>query len=160
MDSGPFLDIIPILLSYLDLRSLVHLAQTCHFWKERIYYDLKLWPNVIELPYIGRMRDYGSKRHNPEKIIKMKVWSMILPPENPKALEHVLEKMASSDESIRRFQLVEKRYEGYGHSCSSFNCCGSGTPRYPSTLGCQYTYHQKCADPSSYWSDMYDLHDG
>ncbi|CAF3572910.1 unnamed protein product [Rotaria sp. Silwood1] len=108
MDSGPFLDIIPILLSYLDLRSLVHLAQTCRFWRERIYNDLKLWPNMIELPYIGHMRDYSSRRHDPENVIKVKLWSMILPPDDLKALENVLEKMASSDESVQRFQLVEK----------------------------------------------------
>jgi hypothetical protein len=108
MDSGPFLDIIPTLLSYLDLKSLVHLAQTCHFWKERIYTDLKLWPNVIELPYIGRMDGNCDDRHDPETVVKAKLWSMVLPPEDPKALEKVLDKMASSEESVRRFELAEK----------------------------------------------------
>ncbi|CAF1581899.1 unnamed protein product [Rotaria magnacalcarata] len=108
MDSGPFLDIIPILLSHLDLLSLVRLAQTCRFWKQRIYDDLKLWSNIIELPFMGHMRVYACKRHDIEKIIQVKLWSMILPPEDPKALETILEKMASSKESIRRFQHVEK----------------------------------------------------
>lgn len=108
MDSGAFLDVIPIILGYLDLKSLVQLSKTCHFWRQRIYNDVKLWPNMIELPYIGYMKggDYG--RNDPESIIETKLWSMILPPEDPKALEKVLEKMASSQESIQRFQLVEK----------------------------------------------------
>jgi hypothetical protein len=108
MDSGLFLDVIPTLLSYLDLKSLVHLAQTCRFWKNRIYTDLKLWPNVIELPYIGRMDGIRVGRDDPETVVKVKLWSMVLPPDDPKALEKVLGKMASSEESVRRFQLAEK----------------------------------------------------
>ncbi|CAF3359945.1 unnamed protein product [Rotaria sp. Silwood2] len=160
MDSGPFVDVIPILLSYLDFKSLVRLAQTCCFWKDRIYNDLKLWPNMIELPYIGRMDDDGFQRYDPETVVKEKLWSMVLPPDDPKALEKVLEKMASSEESVQRFQFVEKTYDGYGHSCSSFECCGSNTPNYHSTLGCQYTYHHKCADSSSNSRRSHELHDG
>jgi hypothetical protein len=109
MDSGAFLDVIPIILSYLDLKSLIQLSKTCHFWRERIYNDLKLWSNnIIELPYIGHMEGGNDGRNDPQSIIEVKLWSMILPPEDPKALEKVLEKMSSSQESIQRFQLVEK----------------------------------------------------
>jgi hypothetical protein len=109
MDSGAFLDVIPIILSYLDLKSLVQLSKTCHFWRQRIYNDVKLWSkNIIELPYIGHMECGYDTRNTPESVIQAKLWSMILPPEDPKALEKVLEKMASSQESIQRFQLVEK----------------------------------------------------
>ncbi|CAF4927681.1 unnamed protein product [Rotaria socialis] len=72
MDSGPFLDIIPILLGHLDLLSLIRLAQACRFWKRRIYGDLKLWPNVIELPFICHMRVYDCKCHDTEKTIQVK----------------------------------------------------------------------------------------
>ncbi|CAF3816095.1 unnamed protein product [Rotaria sp. Silwood1] len=293
MDSGPFLDIIPNVLKYLDIKSLLYLAQTCHFWKNRIYNDLKLWPKTIELPYIGCISNYiGGERENTlELAIEAKLWSAILPPEDPKALEKVLERMASSEESIKRFVLVEKvnfknfihtdeslrltallfpsikeisfegnllsivgvryiamscsklkhiefyecgnlnlsnacalfnteehkehlerifihnkssysyrddpitiddlpfmalcdrcqlyynqlknekemlclyhpgKYWGYGHSCSSFDCCGSNTPRYQSTLGCQYTYHVKSPSSSlaSGWKRSFELHEG
>ncbi|CAF4726633.1 unnamed protein product, partial [Rotaria socialis] len=83
MDSGPFLDIIPILLGHLDLLSLIRLAQACRFWKRRIYGDLKLWPNVIELPFICQMRVYDCKCHDTEKTIQVKLWSTVLPPEDP-----------------------------------------------------------------------------
>ncbi|CAF3317368.1 unnamed protein product [Rotaria socialis] len=108
MDSGPFLDIIPILLGHFDLLSLIRLAQACRFWKRRLYGDLKLWPNVIELPFICHMRVYDCKCHDTEKTIQVKLWSTVLPPEDPKALETILEKMTSSEESIRRFRHVEK----------------------------------------------------
>jgi len=112
MDSGAFLDVIPIILRYLDLKSLIQLSKTCHFWRQRIYTDLKLWPNSIELPYIGQMGgdkyEYGRGRYTLESVIEAKLWSMILPPEDPTALEKVLDKMASSEESIQRFQLIEK----------------------------------------------------
>jgi hypothetical protein len=51
-------------------------------------------------------------------------------------------------------------YSGYGHSCSSYDCCGSSTPRYTSTLGCQYTYHKE--DDDLYSNPYYfnELHDG
>ncbi|CAF3449078.1 unnamed protein product [Rotaria socialis] len=187
MDSGPFLDIIPILLGHLDLLSLIRLAQACRFWKRRIYGDLKLWPNVIELPFICQMRVYDCKCHDTEKTIQVKLWSMVLPPEDPKALETILEKMTSSEESIRRFRHVEKdsipfmalcrrcglhfnelknekemlrlylpgTYSRYGHSCSSFNCCGSGIPQYASSLECQYSHHTKCVNLSSKWHPEY-----
>ncbi|CAF3101903.1 unnamed protein product [Rotaria sp. Silwood2] len=54
-------------------------------------------------------------------------------------------------------------YSGYDHSCSSFDCCGSNTPRYPSTLGCQYTYHDKWFNASSSPNQRhysFKLHDG
>ncbi|CAF4348274.1 unnamed protein product, partial [Rotaria sordida] len=52
-------------------------------------------------------------------------------------------------------------YSGYGHSCPSYDCCSSSTPRYPSTLGCQYIYHEKCSDKSSSTrKHFYELHDG
>ena len=108
MDSGPFLDVIPTVLQYLDLKSLVNLAQTCHFWKTRIYTDLKLWPKVIELPYIGHMETHLCGRTTLEEVINAKLWSALLPPEDSKALEKFLDKMASSDESKQRFALVEK----------------------------------------------------
>jgi len=108
MDSGAFLDIIPILLQYLDLKSLVNLAQTCHFWRTRIYTDLKLWPKLIELPYIGHMETHFRGRNTPEEAINAKLWSALLPPEDPKALEKIFGKMASSNESIQRFASVEK----------------------------------------------------
>ena len=110
MDSGAFLDVIPIILNYLDLKSLIQLSKTCRFWKQRIYTDLKLWKNLIELPFIGHMHmaDGYYRRDQPESIIQAKLWSMLLPPEDPNALEKVLEKLASSEESIQRFQLVEK----------------------------------------------------
>jgi hypothetical protein len=41
-------------------------------------------------------------------LIEIKLWSAVLPPEDPNALEKVLAKIASSQESIQRFQLVEK----------------------------------------------------
>jgi hypothetical protein len=108
MDSGAFLDVIPIILRYLDLKSLIQLSKTCHFWRQRIYTDLKLWRHIIELPYIGQTGGDTYGRYSLESIIEAKLWSMILPPEDPKALEKVLDKMASSQESIQRFQLVEK----------------------------------------------------
>jgi ABC-type phosphate/phosphonate transport system substrate-binding protein len=46
--------------------------------------------------------------HDPETIVKAQVWSMVLPPDDRHALEKVLSKMASSEESIQRFQSVEK----------------------------------------------------
>jgi len=33
-------------------------------------------------------------------------------------------------------------YEGYGHSCSSFQCCGSNTPSYRGTPGCVWAKHE------------------
>ena len=111
MDSGPFLDVISTIVSYLDLKSLIHLAQTCCFWKKRIYNDLKLWPKVIELPYIGQMEGGFYGCYKPETIVKAKLWSMLLPPDDPNALENVLGKMASSNESMQRFLLVEKVYD-------------------------------------------------
>lgn len=107
MDSGAFLDVIPIILSYLDVKSLINLAKTCRFWKSRIYNDVYIWPKVIELPYIGHIHSHYY-RHSTDDIIKAKLWSMLLPPENPKALEQILQNMALSDESIYRFALVEK----------------------------------------------------
>ncbi|CAF3973239.1 unnamed protein product [Rotaria sordida] len=290
MDSGPFIDVIPIILNYLDLKSLVHLAETCRFWTERIYTDVKLWPKVIELPYVGCMDNYVGAHNVLEDVIEAKLWSMVRPPDDPQALEKVLEKMASSEQSIKRFALVKKvlfknfihtdeslrltallfpsieeisfegnllsivgvrniaiscgklryiefyqcgnldiesacrlfnteehkqnlerifiynrfrskyaitfpteddlpfmefcqrcglyynqlknekeklclyhpgTYSGYGHSCSSYDCCGSNTPRYPSTLGCQYICHEKCSDKSSSTrKHFYELHDG
>ncbi|CAF1093021.1 unnamed protein product [Rotaria sp. Silwood1] len=108
MDSGPFIDIIPIILNYLDLKSLVHLAKTCYFWKERIYTDVKLWPKVIELPYIGCMNNDVGIHNVLEDVIEAKLWSMVQPPKDSKALEKVLEKMASSEQSIQRFKLTKK----------------------------------------------------
>jgi hypothetical protein len=108
MDSGPFIDVIPTLLNYLDLKSLVQLAQTSYFWKNRIYTDLKLWPKTIELPYIGCMDNYVGVHNTLESVIDAKLWSMIRPPEDLNALEKVLERMASSEDSIKRFALVEK----------------------------------------------------
>ncbi|CAF3717573.1 unnamed protein product [Rotaria sp. Silwood1] len=290
MDSGPFIDIIPIILNYLDLKSLVHLAKTCYFWKERIYTDVKLWPKVIELPYIGCMNNDVGIHNVLEDVIEAKLWSMVQPPKDSKALEKVLEKMASSEQSIQRFKLTKKvlfknfihtdeslrltallfpsieeisfegnllsivgvrfialscrklkhiefylcdnldignacrlfntedhrenlerifiyndfwssyttnfstkddlpfmdlcqrcglyynqlknekemlclyhpgKYEGYGHSCSSYDCCNSNTPNYPSTLGCQYTYHEKSSNTLSFnRKHLYELHDG
>ncbi|CAF1576179.1 unnamed protein product [Rotaria magnacalcarata] len=290
MDSGPFLDIIPTLLNYLDLKSMVCLAQTCRFWKERIYNDLKLWPKVVELPYIGRIDCNYIGHEDPETVIKMKLWSMVLPPEDPEALQNVLSNMALSEQSVRRFQFAKKvlfknfihtdeslrltaflfplieeisfegnlltiagvrhiatscrklkhiefyncdnlemsnvlrlfntekhrqhlerifvrnndsswkdftlandtdapfmvlcqrcrlyfnelknekemmclyhpgTYAGYGHSCSSFSCCGSNTPSYASTLGCQYTYHDKYDNSQSPYSRrVHELHNG
>jgi hypothetical protein len=32
-------------------------------------------------------------------------------------------------------------YSGYGHSCSSYECCGSNTPCYMGTPGCTYGFH-------------------
>ena len=111
MDSGAFLDVIPVILKYLDLKSLIQLSSICRFWRDRIYYDVKLWSNyIIELPYIGQMEG-GFYRHNSrESVLEAKVWSMIMPPEDPKALEKVLEKISSSEESIQRFQFVENVY--------------------------------------------------
>lgn len=109
MESGPFLDVIPILLSYLDLKSLVCLSQTSRFWRQRIYNDSKVSPKSIELPYVGRTDDDGGYyRHDAETAIKAKLWSMVLPPDNRNALEVVLSQMASSVESIGRFRFVEK----------------------------------------------------
>lgn len=109
MDSGAFLDVIHIILKYLDLKSIIQLSSTCHFWRERIYNDFKLWSNnIIELPYIGQMEDGNYRRNTLEDVIKAKLWSMVMPPEDPKALENILEKMSSSEESIQRFKLVEK----------------------------------------------------
>jgi len=108
MDSGPFLDIIPTILQYLDLKSLVNLSRTCQFWKRRIYSDLKLWPKVIELPYIGHMDTDFPRGYKADDIINANIWSVLLPPEDPKALEKLLKKMALSIESIQRFKIVEK----------------------------------------------------
>ena len=108
MESGPFLDVIPILLRYLDLKSLVYLSQTSRFWRQRIYNDSKASPKSIELPYVGHTDDGGYSRHDAETAIKAKAWSMVLPPENRNALEVVLSQMASSTESIGRFRFVEK----------------------------------------------------
>ncbi|UJR11240.1 hypothetical protein I4U23_015422 [Adineta vaga] len=287
MDSGPFLDIIPTLLDFLDLKSRIQLARTCRFWKYRIYTDLKRWPKTIQLPYLGCMDTYVGVHNTLENVIDAKLWSMIRPPEDPKALEQVLQKMASSENSIRRFALTTNvdfknflhtdeslrltallfpsieqislegnlisivgirriatsckklkhiefyqchtidlqnacrlfnteeyqqnlerifiyqgfwskysvklpskvdlpfmalcqrcglyfneskndremlclhhpgTYNGFGHSCSSFDCCGSNTPRYSSTLGCQYTFHQKCISTEK--KHYFELHDG
>lgn len=109
MDSGAFLDVIPLILKHLDLYSLIQLSSTCHFWRDRIYYDSKLWSNyTIELPYIGDREGEFFTHFTLEHVLKAKVWSMIKPPEDPKALEKILEKIASSEESIQRFQLVEQ----------------------------------------------------
>ena len=108
MEHGPFLDVLPVLLGYLDLKSLVYLSQTSRFWRKRIYNDSKLWPKSIELPSIGHMDDEGYQRHDAETAIQAKLWSMVLPPEDRHALEAMLNKMASSEESVRRFQFVEK----------------------------------------------------
>jgi hypothetical protein len=57
MNSGAFRDGIPIVLSYLDLKSLIELSKTCHFWRQRIYSDVKLWSKdkIVGLPYISNM---------------------------------------------------------------------------------------------------------
>ncbi|UJR24704.1 hypothetical protein I4U23_006078 [Adineta vaga] len=290
MDTGPFLDVIPFILNYLDLKSLIQLSRTCHFWRERIYNDKKRWSKTIELPFIGAMESGNSKHSDLESAIKVKLWLMILPPEDPKALESILNNITSSKESIQRFAFVTKvdfknylhtdeslrltallfplieqirfegkllteigieyiakgcknlkymefyqchrslkadflqlfntedhqrnlkrifihfetsflsrdhfsienylpfmalctkcrlffnkienekeqlclyhpgKYDGYGHSCSSFNCCGSNTPNYPSTLGCQYGYHTTTYDSEfNSFSKIYELHNG
>jgi hypothetical protein len=139
MDSGAFIDIIPIILNYLDLKSLIQLSKTCHFWRQQIYPNAKLWSKeIIELPYVGHMGCDNSEstdckcfmqvdnHFNPAchrqnaiqnakethikeiKIERVKLWSTILPPVDPNALEKVLAKIASSEESIQRFKLVEK----------------------------------------------------
>jgi hypothetical protein len=110
MDSGAFLDVIPIILNYLDLKSLIQLSKTCHFWRQRIYSDVKLWSKdrIIALPFIGDMGGDNYRDTVCETLIQIELWSMILPPSDPNALEKVLSKMASSQESIQRFQLVEK----------------------------------------------------
>jgi hypothetical protein len=110
MDSGAFLDVIPIILNYLDLKSLIQLSKTCHFWRQRIYTDVKLWSKdrIIALPFIGDMGGDNYRDTDCETLIQIELWSMILPPADPNALEKVLSKMASSQESIQRFQLVEK----------------------------------------------------
>jgi len=41
-------------------------------------------------------------------------------------------------------------YTGYGHSCSSFQCCGSNTPCYMGTPGCAYSYHVSEGVPLNY----------
>ncbi|CAF3834689.1 unnamed protein product [Adineta steineri] len=287
MDSGAFLDVIPIILNHLDLKSIVNLAQTSHFWQNQIYNNLKLWPKTIELPYIGCMDNYVGVHNTLETVIDIKLWSMIRPPDDPKALEKILTKMASSTASIRRFALVDFKnfihtdeslrltallfpsirqisfegnllsilgiqyvamsckklkhiefyqgntidvrnacrlfntkehqeylerlfiyhgfwskyliklpskddlsfmalcqrcglyfnelknekemlclyhpgtYTGFNHSSSAFSCCSSNTPRYSSTLGCQYTYHKKYSNESSAnQKHYYELHDG
>ncbi|CAF1312658.1 unnamed protein product [Adineta steineri] len=287
MNCGAFIDVIPFILNNLDLKSIVQLSQTCHFWRQIIYKNIRLWPKCLKLPYIGSMGREYSRRHDLQSIINAKLWSMILPPEDPKALENLLSKMALSQESIERFRLVEKvdfknyihtdeslrltallfpsikeisfegnlltingieyiaksclnlkyiefyqcknlnindclqlfnrkehemnleriflynnhqfnektiedylpfmalcqrcklffnkfkndkdmlclyhpgTYSGYGHSCSSYSCCGSNTPRYPSTLGCQYTYHSTETESLPFNSyRTHQLHEG
>jgi hypothetical protein len=109
MDSGAFLDVIPIILNYLDLQSVIQLSKTCHFWRQRIYTDAKLWSKrIVELPYIGHMGSDEVGCTDCKTLIEIKLWSAVLPPEDPNALEKVLAKIASSQESIQRFQLVEK----------------------------------------------------
>jgi len=44
-------------------------------------------------------------------------------------------------------------YTGYGHSCSSFECCGSNTPAYPGTPGCSFGYHSTSAVKRYYGLD-------
>jgi len=41
-------------------------------------------------------------------------------------------------------------YEGYGHSCSSFQCCGSNTPSYQGTPGCMWGQHEARGSNLSY----------
>jgi hypothetical protein len=56
MDSGAFIDIIPIILNYLDLKNLIQLSKTCYFWRQQIYTNAKLWSKeIIELPYVGHI---------------------------------------------------------------------------------------------------------
>ncbi|CAF1021576.1 unnamed protein product [Didymodactylos carnosus] len=107
MDSGAFLDVIPNVLTFLDVKGLVQLAQTCRFWRHRVYSDLRLW-TVVELPYVGRMESGDYLRYHPTEVIEAGLWSMVLPPEDPNALETVLSQMSSSDESIGRFQQTQK----------------------------------------------------
>lgn len=99
---------------YSDIIELFGLQKSSQFSKNmsvletsRIYSDLKLWLKAIELPYVGHTSGLYY-RITSKEIVHPKVWSMLLPPENSKALENVLEKMALSEESIQRFQLVEK----------------------------------------------------
>ncbi|KAH3732019.1 hypothetical protein Pelo_17152 [Pelomyxa schiedti] len=37
-------------------------------------------------------------------------------------------------------------YDGYGHSCSSWSCCGANTPMYLGTPGCKHSHHQERED--------------
>lgn len=108
MDSGPFLDVIPLVLKYLDFESLIQLSQTCHFWRNRIYLDLKLWPKTIALPYSDTIGYHPNSKEGLDCILEAKLWSAIFPPKDPEALEHVLHSMARSEESIGRFRLVTK----------------------------------------------------
>ncbi|CAF3758426.1 unnamed protein product [Rotaria socialis] len=204
MDSGPFLDIIPILLGHLDLLSLIRLAQACRFWKRRIYGDLKLWPNVIELPFICHMRVYDCKCHDTEKTIQvlfknfihtdvsLRFTSLLFPSIKEISFEghrQNLERFFTHDscwstcktqlnlpDSIPFMALCRRcglpfnelknekemlrlylpgTYSRYGHSCSSFNCCGSGISQYASSLECQYSHHTKCVNLSSKWHPEY-----
>ncbi|CAM4966112.1 unnamed protein product [Rotaria socialis] len=149
MDSGPFLDIIPILLGHLDLLSLIRLAQACRFWKRRIYGDLKLWPNVIELPFICHMRVYDCKCHDTEKTIQDSIPFMAL----CRRCGLHFNELKNEKEMLRLY--LPGTYSRYGHSCSSFNCCGSGIPQYASSLECQYSHHTKCVNLSSKWHPEY-----
>jgi hypothetical protein len=54
------------------------------------------------------MKDSDYHRHDAETVVRAKLWSTVLPPEDRNALEVVLNKMASSEESVGRFQFVEK----------------------------------------------------
>jgi len=55
-------------------------------------------------------------------------------------------------------------YSGYGHSCSSFSCCGSNTPSYSGTPGCQYGSHlpmketakHRCVGRNENWLPEYE----
>lgn len=110
MDSGAFIDIVPVILNHLDLKSRIQLSMTCHFWRKQIYItNARLWSKeMIELPYVGSTgcnhRDIFQCTCSTEN----KLWSTISPPSDPNALEKVLTKMASSEESIARFEFVEK----------------------------------------------------
>ena len=110
MNSGAFIDIVPIILKYLDLRSLIQLSKTCQFWRKQIYItNAKLWAKgMIELPYVGSTGCDHPKVFHCSCLTENKLWSTISSPPDPNALEKVLSQMASSEESIQRFQFVEK----------------------------------------------------
>ncbi|CAF1447080.1 unnamed protein product [Rotaria sordida] len=75
---------------------------------------------IVELPYIGTMEDDISEGSNADIAIKAKLWLKILPPEDPNALEKVLEKMVSSKENIEKLKLLEKvDFKNYIHTDES-----------------------------------------
>ncbi len=110
MDCGAFIDIVPIILSYLDLKSRIQLSKTCRFWRKQIYItNAKLWSKeMIELPYVGSTGCNHPKIFHCTCLMENKLWSTISAPPDPNALEKVLSQMALSEESIQRFHLVEK----------------------------------------------------